>query len=145
MPDGHTDELIANLETVSQQISSPPVFSFSVEFGEALLEVVNDAVIVANRDGVIVLVNSRACLLTGYSKNEITGQKVELLIPSASRGNHEKHRTDYIGEPQTRRMGVGIDLFCQTKSGSKVPVDIGLNPIVVREGMFVIAIIRVKR
>lgn len=141
----NTDDLLDKLGAVSEQITSPPIFTFSVEFGEALLEVVNDAVIVANRHGIIVLVNSRACLLTGYSKSEITGQPVELLIPDAVRAAHQQHRTSYIGEPQTRRMGVGIDLFCQTKSGSKVPVDIGLNPVVVREGMFVIAVVKLKR
>ncbi len=91
--------------------------------------------------GRIVLVNREIERQFGYSREELLGQAVELLVPDSARAHHESFRKGFIGNPQVRAMGAGRDLYGKRKDGSAVPVEIGLTPVITREGMFVLATI----
>ena len=90
-------------------------------------------------DGTIVLVNREVERLFGYSREELLGQKVELIVPEAHRGAHRAHRDAFAAQPQSRVMGAGRDLHGRHKDGSPVPVEIGLTPVTTADGLFVIA------
>ena len=68
-----------------------------------LLETLPDAIVAVDRDGTIVLVNSQAQELFGYDRDELVGQKVELLVPESYRGQHHHHRETFAETPKTRR------------------------------------------
>lgn len=101
-----------------------------------------DAIIVADEQGIIKLVNSQAELLFGYHKTELRGQYVEMLIPDAVRDRHRYQRESYTEHPQIRPMGTGLDLRAKKKNGKEVAVEINLSPASTIHGMFIIAIIR---
>jgi PAS domain S-box-containing protein len=92
-----------------------------------------------NRGGTIELVNRETERLFGYSREELFGKPIELLVPHRLRGRHPEHRTAFFADPQTRAMGAGRDLFGVRKDGTEIPVEIGLNPIETDEGLFVLA------
>ena len=71
------------------------------------MEAAPDAIVVVNRDGRIVMVNQLTEKVFGYTRNEIHGQQVEILIPERFRGVHTGHRTGYFHEPKTRQMEIG--------------------------------------
>jgi len=54
-----------------------------------VLRTSNDAVVVVNGDGEIVLASKAAEELFGYEEGELDGQQVELLMPEAMRKAHE--------------------------------------------------------
>lgn len=110
-----------------------------------LLEAIPDAAIIANSDGRIVMVNHNSELLTGYSRDELIGSLVEMLMPERFRENHVGHRSRYSEEPAPRAMGQGIDLFCLRKTGTEIAVEISLGPMHLPEGFFVVTTIRRKR
>lgn len=85
--------------------------------------------ILVNANGNITLVNEKTESMFGYSRDELVGQKIELLIPMAHRHNHEHYRDEFFKNPVTRSMGAGRDLFGLHKNGSQIPVEIGLNPM----------------
>jgi PAS domain S-box-containing protein len=97
------------------------------------------AMIMVNRDGMIVLANAQVEKLFGYQRSELMGKSIEMLVPERFRGPHLAHRTGFNGSPQVRPMGAGRDLFALRKDGSEVPVEIGLNPIKTPDGMFVLS------
>jgi protein-histidine pros-kinase len=107
-----------------------------------LLESTPDAIIMANQTGRIVLANSQAETLFGYGRGEMLGTLVEVLLPSRYRGGHVAHRSGYFGQPRTRSMGAGLELYGLRKDGSEFPVEISLSPLKTDGGTLVMSAIR---
>jgi PAS domain S-box-containing protein len=107
-----------------------------------LLEAAPDAILEVDREGRIVLLNAVAERMFGYSRAELLGQTVDLLVPIDVKGRHRAHRAAYWSHPSTRPMGSGLDLSARRKDGIEFPVEISLSPIATGDGFRVSAIIR---
>jgi len=94
-----------------------------------VIDVMPEAILVTDRDGIIRRVNDRAITIFGYGRDELLGQPVELLIPERSRAGHPRQRETYAASPEIRPMGAGRDLYGRRKDGSEVPVEIALAPL----------------
>jgi PAS domain S-box-containing protein len=92
-------------------------------------------------EGRIVLVNREIERLFGYSREELLGKPVDLLVPDKFRDVHPPYRQEFVAEPKVRRMGAGRDLFGRRKDGSQVALEIGLTPVVTEEGVFILSAI----
>jgi PAS domain S-box-containing protein len=104
-----------------------------------VVESAPNAMILVNQEGIITLVNKQTEILFGYERNELVGNKLEMLIPKRFSQHHPDHRETFFKKPQTRAMGAGRDLFAQKKDGNEIQVEIGLNPIETEEGQVVLA------
>lgn len=124
-----------------EQYSQKPVSDAERRLGE-LLESAPDAILEVDSNGRIALLNRMAEQLFGYSRNELLGQMVEVLVPEALHGKHLQHRAQYISHPVTRPMGSGLKLEARRKDGSHFPVEISLSPIKSGTEYRVTAIIR---
>jgi PAS domain S-box-containing protein len=88
---------------------------------------------------VILLVNREVEQLFGYSRDELLGQRIDMLVPARFRAAHPTHTRGYRDEPRARRMGIGRNLTGVRKDGTEVPVEIGLHPIRSARGLIVLA------
>jgi sigma-B regulation protein RsbU (phosphoserine phosphatase) len=107
-----------------------------------LVESAPDAMVVVDRGGRIVLVNAQAETLFGYSRHELLGQTLELLVPHCLRGQHVAQRAAYAEKPHPRMMGMHPGLSGLRKDGSQFPAEIALSPIGTEQGLLVYAAIR---
>jgi PAS domain S-box-containing protein len=99
------------------------------------------AMVMINMQGVIEMVNTQAERIFGYTRAELLGQQVELLLPLRLSQHHPHLREAFFSQPQSRPMGAGRDLYARRKDGSEFPVEIGLNPIETDEGTKVLSAI----
>jgi PAS domain S-box-containing protein len=99
------------------------------------------AMIMVNRGGRIEMLNLQAEVVFGYSRDELVGQRVEMLLPERFRSGHPGHRMSFFAETKSRQMGTGRDLYALKKDGTEFPVEIGLSPIETAEGAIVLAAI----
>lgn len=95
--------------------------------------------LMVNSEGRITLINAQIETLFGYSRNELIGCPVELLIPARFRNGHPEMRKTFDHAPSFRSMGVGRDLFGLRKDRTEFPVEVGLNPIQTEDDVFVLA------
>ncbi|NOT85002.1 MAG: response regulator [Methylococcaceae bacterium] len=108
----------------------------------ALLDTAPDAIVIVNAQGNIELVNALAISLFGYSREELLGQRVEMLMPTRFRHRHEIQREGYVQAPRIRDMDGGLQLLGTRKDGSEFPIEVSLSPLETTAGTWVSSAIR---
>ena len=119
----------------------PGIFQKSEKLVLALLESASQGVISIDKTGRIVLVNRRAEEMFGYSREELVGARIEILLPESKRGGHTRERDQYFSTPHTRPMGIGMDLAGLRHNGTEFPVEVSLSYVEFEEGTFAIAFV----
>jgi PAS domain S-box-containing protein len=107
-----------------------------------LLEAAPDAMVCADQDGLIVLVNAQTERLFGYPREELAGQPVEILVPDAIKAAHPALRAGYAADPQPRQMGAALELSARRRDGTTFPAEIALSALDTDQGLLVSAAIR---
>jgi PAS domain S-box-containing protein len=127
------DRMVARLKTVTtsrdqlnQQVQK------HMEAEERFRRVIESSphgVVVVNHKGEIILVNHQTEKMFRYTRQELVGQLIEVLVPRQFRKEHPAYRTGFFERPKVREMGAGRDLYGLRKDGSEFPVEIGLSPL----------------
>ena len=111
----------------------------SVARNLTLLEGAPQGILAADAEGRIIFGNAQLESLFGYSRDELVGQKVEVLLSEGLRSQHTSHRSEYSSNPRTRPMGVGLQIAGLRKDGTSFPVEISLNSVDGQAGTLIIA------
>ncbi|MFM8559682.1 MAG: two-component system sensor histidine kinase NtrB, partial [bacterium] len=90
-------------------------------------------------DGTILLANQEIERLFGWPRTELVGQRIEVLLPMRMRGGHQTLREGFARKPSQRSMGAGRDLRGVRRDGSESPVEVGLRPVQMAQGMVTFA------
>jgi two-component system, sensor histidine kinase and response regulator len=110
-------------------------------FGD-LLEAAPDAIVIVDGTGQMRFVNAQTEKLFGYSRAELLGQRIDMLMPARFHAEHSGHLNDFFSAPSVRPMGSGIDLFGRRKDGSEFSVEISLGVLKTDDGILVSSSIR---
>ncbi|CDZ77795.1 Autoinducer 2 sensor kinase/phosphatase LuxQ [Legionella massiliensis] len=108
----------------------------------SIIEAMPDALVIIDKSGHIILINSQTEHLFGYTRAELLGEYVESLMPERYRSKHVHHRDNYFLRPTVRSMGAALELFGMKKDGTEFPVDISISPLKTDEGIFTLAALR---
>jgi two-component system, cell cycle sensor histidine kinase and response regulator CckA len=116
-------------------------FQKSEKMVAALLESASQAIISVDRTGKIMLVNRRTEEMFNYTREELLGARIELLLPESRRGAHGRQREEYFQRPRVRPMGIGMDLAGRRRDGTEFPVEVSLSNVETEDGLFAIAFV----
>jgi PAS domain S-box-containing protein len=131
---------------VSKIISDIGGLKRAEEKFQLVVESAPNAIVMINRAGEITLVNQRTEQWFGYTREELLGKPVEILLPEQFRNIHVGHRSGFFTKPvavgaSERAMGAGRELYARRKDGSEFPIEVGLNPLETEEGPMVLSAI----
>jgi len=107
----------------------------------ALFEHATEGIILTDGEGKIILINPAALALFKYTREELIGKQVEMLIPARLHDVHNKYRQVFYHHPSNRSMGHGRDLKARKKDGTEFPVEVSLSFYKRNNELFVIAFI----
>jgi PAS domain S-box-containing protein len=124
--------ILAAVFDISDRIKASEQFRLVVESAPNAILLVDDT-------GKIVMINKQTEVLFGYTRDELIGKKMEILVPDRLKSHHPKLRNNFYSEPKARPMGAGRDLYGKRKDGTEIPVEIGLNPLEKDNARFVLA------
>lgn len=128
------DDAMDRLRELTEGLIGPELMS-------AWLEDLPVAFLVVNHQGKIVYFNLAAELLFEYSRQEVLGHAVEILVPEAARSAHVNHRGAYSEEPRKRAMGSHLELKARKKGGAEFQVEISLAPRMTVAGLMTSAVV----
>jgi PAS domain S-box-containing protein len=117
--------------------SEPAVLHSDALF--AILDATSSPVIAVTESGLVDYANDHALVAFGYARDELLGQPVEMLMPTASATRHAKLREGYVADAQPRAMGSGLELSAQRKDGTTFPVEVSLTPLPTPAGTWTLA------
>jgi PAS domain S-box-containing protein len=115
--------------------------SLADEMFRLAVEACPSGMVMTDSDGKIVMINTEVEQLFGYTRDELVGQSVDLLVPDRLRMKHMCSRLRFMSAPECRSMGGGRDLYGCRKNGSEFPIDVGLNPIHTGDQLMVLSVI----
>jgi len=107
----------------------------------ALFQAAAQAIFIVDPSGRVVMANPATEKMLGYTESELIGQSIEVLVPEAARQRHVAHRTGYFAHPQSRPMGLGMDLQARRKDGSTFDAEISLSYIQSLQGTLAVAFV----
>lgn len=139
--EGNSREIVGSWIDITQRKIVEEALQRSEKQFRTLIESAPNGVLLANQKGRIVLVNPQMEKLFGYSREELMGEPVEMLMPERYRSGHVADRLGFTRQPSPRSMGRGVELYGRRKDGSEFPLEISLGPIESEEGLQVAAII----
>src|ERR1022692_1917722 len=137
----HFEAGLRSADTNNPSRQMPGIVDKAGHLVVALLESASQAIVAVDRAGQIVLANHRADEIFGYSREELLGARIEMLLPDSKRGHHVHERDDYFARPRIRPMGSGLDLVARRKDGMEFPVEVSLSYVEAEGGGYAIAFV----
>ena len=130
--DGKSIRLLGVSMDITERKQAEELFQLATEASPS-------GTVLVDHQGRIVLVNAHAERLFGWTRDELIGENIEVLVPERFAHAHPGDRINFFALPEARAMGAGRELFARRRDGSEFPVEIGLNPIQTPHGLVVLA------
>jgi len=139
--EGNITGLLKSGEDVTEKIHAEKSLQESEKMFRTLFENSTESIVISNRKGIIININSITTKLFGYKQIELIGKHIDFLVPDELKTtNHELYKNFYKSKEPVS-LGEEMNLYAQHKNGSKFNVSISLSSIVVDDQPLVMALI----
>jgi sigma-B regulation protein RsbU (phosphoserine phosphatase) len=108
----------------------------------AIVETAVDGIITIDARGIIDTCNPAVEKIFGYSKEELIGGNVSLLMPSPEREQHDGYLARYAQTRQRKIIGAGREVRGRRKDGTVFPLDLSVSDGQLGSRLFFTGIVR---
>ena len=122
--------LIATIAVVSfWRLGNPILHSLSEKVSRlhAIVDTAVDGIITIDKHGIIDTFSRNAERLFGYTKEEVIGKNVKILMPEKRASEHDGYLKRYVNTGEKKIIGIGREVVAQRKDGSQFPVDLSVS------------------
>jgi len=140
----HVSEQTAVLEQTNRQLQAELAQRTLAENRfEQIVQLAPDAMFLVDEEHKILLVNDQAEIIFGYSRDELHGKDIQILLPKRYHARHRRLMDNYfLDEPAARKMGAVANIYAEHKNGHEIPVDISLSPMDTAQGLIIACVVR---
>ena len=117
-------------------------FAHNEKVFSAVIDAAPDVVLVVDAEGIICVANVNSEEITGYPRDQLVGQNVDILVPDTLRAAHKNLRAAYAEKPMVRSMARENRIRCRRQDGTEFPVEISLSPLETENGRYTVCILR---
>lgn len=129
------DPLANQLSTLTSDWDSDAWF-------RGLVESAVDGILTINALGVIHHVNGAALRMFGYSREELLGNNINMIMPSTYARHHDAYLARYLETGEQRIIGIGREVVAQRKDGTTLPVYLTISEVVFGDQRFFSGLLR---
>ncbi|HWP93072.1 MAG TPA: PAS domain S-box protein [Thermodesulfobacteriota bacterium] len=129
-------------EEITERKRAEEALRASEEKFRAVAETANDAIISADGRGNVIYFNKGAELIFGYSRSELIGKPLTLLMPDRFHDAHKHGLKRFLSTGEARVIGKTVELVGKRKDGTEFPVELSLASWKTDEGTFFSGILR---
>ncbi len=126
---GHITHAVAAFSDISQLKQQQARIREEETLHRALLDSAIDAIITINEQAEIIRINPAAEKMFGYSKAELLGRNVKLLVPEPHQSLHDHYVQHYLETGQGKIIGIGREVNVRCKDGSQIPCDLAITEV----------------
>jgi len=131
---GEITHFVAVKQDITERLQAEQRLRELEQFFRSVLELAPDGLMVVDEQGAIQLANAQCEILFGYTREELIGQPIEMLVPENVRARHPGLRAGFHRNPAAGGMASGRKLRGRRKDGSEFSVEVGLSPLPARQG-----------
>ena len=123
------------------KINNNTALSQSQDIFNVLFEAFPESVLIVDENQKIVAANSSAEKIFGYKKGKLKDQFLNILIPERYQTTHKSHFNYFMAKDNKIMNADGLYLFGLKKNKKEFPVEIGLNPFILYDKKYLMALV----
>jgi len=123
------DALRASLRRIAEQKRIEQALRESEQRMRVILNTAADAIITIDQRGIVQSVNAATVKMFGYSRDELVGHNIKLLIPPPYHDEHDGYIARYLETGEARILGVGREVVGRHQDGSRFPIGLTVSEV----------------
>lgn len=109
---------------------------------EAVVNHLNDSVIIINESGYIISVNKTTEKIFRCKSSELIGKEISILMPESFAQSHSTYMETYLKTGNAKIMGIGRELPARRYNGEEFPMELSLTEMLQNGERFFVGIIK---
>ncbi len=108
---------------------------------ESIIETAIDGILTINTRGIVLSMNSAACELFEYSREEVLGENIRILMPEPDRSQHDQYLANYMNNGIPKIIGIGREVIGRKKDGVLFPCRLAVSEVKMDDDRIFVGII----
>ncbi|MEX1027658.1 MAG: PAS domain S-box protein, partial [Candidatus Paceibacterota bacterium] len=123
------DALRASLRRIAERKRIEQSLRESEQRMRVILNTAADAIITIDQRGIVQSVNAATVKMFGYSRDELVGHNIKLLMPPPYHDEHDGYITRYLETGEARILGIGREMVGRHQDGSRFPIGLTVSEV----------------